>query len=429
MKYYSLSYLKGLSKSELGTLGENIVLDLLQKYGFEVINANTIHNNYKSIDLVCTNPNNHQSVGIQVKTSFDHNIPIGISLGNCVREELEKKIIGPWVFIHIEKDGSLRFFVLSREEMISLAHESNDWYINKWKPTFRKETVKLTNACGLCIKWLEGKGDEENDKHFAFINPLKDTTEKRWDKIADVLNSDCLYKTLSTFSGVSDITDENKKFDELANQFAKIANRIFFGGYFMVNNNRKIYPDEIEFYYHEEDKDGLKDPVMYHTIDHEKKDISYFSLGSLNFHVSGLDVTFENQQKKYRASFLIRGYKVFDFDGKLWIETKRHESRSTYIYEDMLMNNPIYDGLKIQWIDEQISSEMWKIVISCRKNVAAYDVDGNGKYIKDNEGNYIKEEISNDVYEQLTQIEQKKYFTYSGKKYKRCSRMWNYRKD
>lgn len=190
MKNYSLSYLKGLSKSELGTLGENIILEKLKEYGFDTINANTLHNNYKAIDLFCTNPNNHQTIGIQVKTSFDKNIPIGMSLGNCIKEKLEKKVLGPWVFIHIEKDGTFRFFILNREEMISLSHESNDWYINKWKNIYRKKPVKLTNACGLEVEWMEGKGEEENDRHEVFINPLKESTENRWDKIVDVLNRD-----------------------------------------------------------------------------------------------------------------------------------------------------------------------------------------------------------------------------------------------
>lgn len=430
MREYTISELKSLTKLELGTLGENLVFEKLKKFGYDVVNANTIKNNYEAIDLICTNSKNNQSIGIQVKTTLGSNIPIGMTIKNSFRDILEKKIIGPWVFIHINKKGEFRFFILSREEMITLTQESNNWYVNEWKSSFRKSPIKLTNACGLCVKWLEGEGEEDNERHYAFINPLNKTSEDSWDKIIDTINKDSLYTTLSEFTGVTDIKNENEKMKELKLQFEEIAKKILYGGYFLVNDNRKIYLKEIEFYYHEEGNEGLKDPVMYHTNDHEKKDIPYFPFGSLNFHISGVDVTFENAQKMYRASFLIRRYSVFDFDGKEWRETKLDEKRSTYIYEDMLMNIPIFKNINIKWVDKLESIEVSKLDINCaaRTNVAVYKVDENGRYAKDNEGNYIKDEISDEAFKQLPKDKQNEYFSYSGKKYKKCTRNWKYSK-
>lgn len=152
-----------------------------------------------------------------------------------------------------------------------------------------------------------------------------------------------------------------------------------------------------------------------------KKQLDYYPFSSLNFHVSGLDVTFENKEKKYRASFLIREYKVFDFNGKDWIETKDCENRSTYIYEDLLMNIPLSEGINIKWIDCPSEKEAsWKPIVSSRVNVA--------NYVKDTEGNYIKEEIDKNSFEQLSLEEQQNYFSYSGKKFKKCNRMWNFHK-
>jgi hypothetical protein len=208
---------------------------------------------------------------------------------------------------------------------------------------------------------------------------------------------------------------------ELQKQYSCIAEHVFFGGYFEVNNKRRIYPTDIEFYYHEEDADGLKDPIMYHTDDHDKKKLEYYPLSSLNFHISGLDVTFENKKKNYRASFLIREYKVCDLNGKDWVETKGNENRSTYIYEDMLMNIPLSEGVNIRWIDSPSEKEAsWEPVVSSRINVA--------NYVTDTEGSYIKEEIDKNTFDQLPLEEQKKYFSYSGKKFKRCNRMWNFHK-
>ena len=421
MEKYLYTYLRGLDKSNLGTFGETLVLEKLKAMDFDVVNANTIQSNYKYIDLFCTNPKNHQTIGIQVKTSFDTNIPIGITLEKCVRENLEKRILGPWVFVHIDKDGILHCYILTREEMISLAHESNDWYVNKWKTSYRKEPVKPSNACGLYVKWIDGEGEENNDRHYEFVNPLTEKSEDRWDKIADALNRPSLYSKLKDFSGVVHIKDHAQKYEELQKQYTCIAEYVFFEGYFDVNGKRRIYPTDIEFYYHEEDAEGLKDPIMYHTNDHEKKQLDYYPLSSLNFHVSGLDVTFENKEKKYRASFLIREYKVFDFNGKDWIETKDCENRSTYIYEDLLMNIPLSEGINIKWIGCPSEKEAsWKPIVSSRVNVA--------NYVKDTEGNYIKEEIDKNSFEQLPLEEQQNYFSYSGKKFKKCNRMWNFHK-
>ncbi|WP_278989465.1 hypothetical protein [Segatella bryantii] len=421
MEKYLYTYLRGLSKSDLGTFGETLVLEKLKAMDFDVVNANTIQSNYESIDLFCTNPKNHQTIGIQVKTSFDTNIPIGMNLENCVREKLEKKILGPWVFVHIDKDGNIHCYILTREEMISLAHESNDWYVNKRKPSYRKNPVKLSNACGLYIRWIDGEGEEDNDRYYEFVNPLTEKAEDRWDKISNTLNRPSLYSKLEEFSGVVHIKDYSQKYVELQKQYSCIAEHVFFGGYFEVNNKRRIYPTDIEFYYHEEDADGLKDPIMYHTDDHDKKKLEYYPLSSLNFHISGLDVTFENKKKNYRASFLIREYKVCDLNGKDWVETKGNENRSTYIYEDMLMNIPLSEGINIRWIDSPSEKETsWEPVVSSRINVA--------NYVTDTEGNYIKEEIDKNAFDHLSLEEQKKYFSYSGKKFKRCNRMWNFHK-
>lgn len=238
-----------------------------------------------------------------------------------------------------------------------------------------------------------------------------------------------LHDILEAFSGVSSIREEKQKYMELACQFEKIAKGVFFGGCFQINDIRRIYPLEIEFYYHEESPNGLKDPVMYHTSDRTKKtNLGYYPLGSLNFHVSGMDVTFE-KESDYRASFLIREYQVLDWVDGEWVPRKEtNGNHPTYIYEDMLMGFPIFEGISIQWITEQENEEDWRLFIQHRINVAEYQKDDDGKYVKDKKGNYIKEEISKAMFGRLSQTDQKNYFKYSGKIFKQCTRPWNYRK-
>ena len=160
-----------------------------------------------------------------------------------------------------------------------------------------------------------------------------------------------LNSVLDSFQGVTEIKDEKEKLSNLSSQFEAIAKDVLLGGCFEINGVRRIYPLEIEFYYHEEGENGLKDPVMYHTADHEGKMLDYYPLGSLNCHISGMDVTFENQEKQYRASFLIRKYRVCEYESGEWVEKKEFEKRSTYIYEDMFMNIPLSDGINVKWVN------------------------------------------------------------------------------
>ena len=71
-----------------------------------------------------------------------------------------------------------------------------------------------------------------------------------------------LCSVLVSFQGVTEIIDEKEKLSSLSSQGEAIAKDVFLGGCFEINSVRRIYPLEIEFYYHEEAKVGLKDQVL-----------------------------------------------------------------------------------------------------------------------------------------------------------------------
>ena len=223
-----------------------------------------------------------------------------------------------------------------------------------------------------------------------------------------------LHDALASFTGVTNIKPDSEKLEVLSKQFSEVATKIFNSGCFEVNGCRRIYPTVIEFYYHEEVEGGLLDPIMYHTNLNNKEQVDYYPLGSFNFHVSGLDVTFE-KEGEYRASFLIREYDVYSLKDGVWLKDKS-EARSTYIYEDMLMRLSGFDGISICWVTEKSGCE-YSVTTTERKNVASYHKE-NDKYIKD--------EISNDEYKKLSDSEKTLYFSYSGKKYKKCTRQWSF---
>lgn len=156
-------------------------------------------------------------------------------------------------------------------------------------------------------------------------------------------------KTLSETIKMFHPRVENAKDIEI--QFAEIAMAAIYGGYFLVNGKKRIYLTDIEFYLYGEkdnDPDWMKDFNMYH----KGKNVPYFPKeGSLYPHRSGVDFTFENEDEKYRASFLIRAYKT-SLDEK-------EETHPTYLWEDMFGEcTCAKGGLNIVWVDEPIDCRL-----------------------------------------------------------------------
>ena len=146
---------------------------------------------------------------------------------------------------------------------------------------------------------------------------------------------------------------------EVGNCFFPCAEEFLCNGYFLINNEYILDLGSIELYYHEEFDGGLKDPKMYHTNENlphsyrnkidkyppeqltlfyrsiiENSGYPYFKIGSINLHQSGVDVTFESEEKRYRASFLIRSYRMmkkeyFNNDSVLY------DPYSSHLYDDM----------------------------------------------------------------------------------------------
>lgn len=181
---------KLLSKAHLGAIGENMVAVRLLQNGLDAILANLSINNCQSYDLICVDPETGKTQLVQVKTGVESNIPVGMKLRECTMDNLEKKIVGPWVFVHVTGESEnmvFQFYLLTRKEVIKLIFESNDWYLNKWHRNGR--TINLNNPCAVKTLWLEGKGEDDNAKHEAFHNPISsclvDSVTVSWNKIME----------------------------------------------------------------------------------------------------------------------------------------------------------------------------------------------------------------------------------------------------
>ncbi len=133
----------------------------------------------------------------------------------------------------------------------------------------------------------------------------------------------------------------------------------------------------------------------------------YFEMGQLNAHNSGIDITFENKEKKYRAGMLIRGFKIVDTfpigkDDSIF----KYDGRSTYVYEAMLNHGNIGKGITIDWVaeDNYFNVKESDIVKDCRKNVAEYESENN-----------------------KVRAEGGRYIAIGGKRFKQCERQWRYK--
>lgn len=156
-----------------------------------------------------------------------------------------------------------------------------------------------------------------------------------------------LYQSLSQFKRCSSESALVKQFKELAKQF-------IYGGYIKVNDTYRVYIRTVEFYYHDESDqpDAIKDPIMYHR-NKPDMNVPYFPLMSLNAHQSGCDITFENEEQRFRASALIREYSVYDCKAQAFLPLQKNmrDNRSTFLF-DYLNGFSLKDKSEIVWIDD-----------------------------------------------------------------------------
>lgn len=181
---------------------------------------------------------------------------------------------------------------------------------------------------------------------------------------------------------------EYERTEKVSEWAMPIAEKIINGGYFKLPDGYCIRIDTLELYYNEEKDGGLRDPIMYHTNDRIPQYVrkvkgdryKYFSFGSLHLHTSGIDITFENESKEYRASFLIRGFSVFD---NISAQPLFKEECSTKIYDFMFPYGINSENLeKIHWEPFEWGSEFTEP--TGRQNVFEYEKDEAGMYKPNN---------------------------------------------
>ncbi len=159
-----------------------------------------------------------------------------------------------------------------------------------------------------------------------------------------------LYTVLKNFP-----INDKKSLEE---KFEDIAKSLLYDGYLKVRNDYRVYLKTVEFYMHAEEGSPFKvsDPIVYHRNGKfPGREVPYFPLMSRHAHMSGFDITFENEELLYRASALIRAYAIYDVKAGEFIKLKNnsiYDNRSTFLY-DYLNGFSCGEHNEIVWVDQE----------------------------------------------------------------------------
>lgn len=233
---------------------------------------------------------------------------------------------------------------------------------------------------------------------------------------------DNLNNILKEFDSQRTAMINNKKWNEnaVAECFEPCAKKILLNGCFLINNEYIIDIGSIELYYHEE-TGPIKDYIMYHRKERvtsrikefNNGNLPYYEFGSMNLHQSGVDVTFENGEKEYRASFLIRSYRVLRKSDDIANDIIPFDPHSTHIFDDMFYKGISFNEEKkttIEWIERKKS--VYDIIDKIpRQNVAKYTE------------NMEKVKIANGE-----TVQSKEILRINGINYKRDMRPWQFKR-
>lgn len=129
-----------------GLAGEYLVAAKMNLRGWV---ASLTLKNYPGVDIFGMNPETNQNIGIQVKSCWDSSFFVGVK--HSERSPMDEKIKGPYVFVHMDSVDHASFFILSKDEFISLVNSSDDAYFNKPRTT----PIKPDYPIALSLKELQ----------------------------------------------------------------------------------------------------------------------------------------------------------------------------------------------------------------------------------------------------------------------------------
>ena len=177
----------------------------------------------------------------------------------------------------------------------------------------------------------------------------------------DFIKEHTLLECLKEFKGAPD-GDKDSRQKALEKEFVLLAKKMLYGGFFLVkdksgNDVYKIEIQTVEFYYHEEtiSDNGIYDPIVYHRNGRYPSNpdlpVPAFPIMALHTHQSGIDITFEEKDGKYRASALIRAFTVFDYRLNKYVKwDSKEKTDGIYHSKDKKDNDKPYIDERSQYL-------------------------------------------------------------------------------
>jgi len=139
--------MKSIKKHLIGLTGEYFVAGMMSLKGWV---ASLTLKNYPSVDIFGLNPVTGKTINIQVKTTRERT-SYQIGLRHDQRDEIKDYIPCPYVFVHIDKAIIIRYYILTREQMIELIEKTDDDYFNR----SRLKEIKIDYPIAIELKHLK----------------------------------------------------------------------------------------------------------------------------------------------------------------------------------------------------------------------------------------------------------------------------------
>ena len=143
-----------IEKHLIGLTGEYLVAGMMSLKGWV---ASLTLKNYPSVDIFGLREVNgiEETINIQVKTTKNHS-SYHVSLRHDQRNEIRNRIKCPYVFVHIDNNDSIRYFIVSKEELINIIETTDDDYFNQ--P--RTKSIKQDYPIAISLKHLASFEDK-----------------------------------------------------------------------------------------------------------------------------------------------------------------------------------------------------------------------------------------------------------------------------
>lgn len=144
---------KKIEKHLIGLTGEYFVAGMMSLKGWV---ASLTLKNYPSVDIFGLDPETEKTINIQVKTTKNvKSYQVGVMRSQ--RPEINDRVTCPFVFVYIDKDNNIEYYIISRNQLIDLILTTDDEYYNRPRKAPLKDypiAISLKDLAEFKDEWL-----------------------------------------------------------------------------------------------------------------------------------------------------------------------------------------------------------------------------------------------------------------------------------